>query len=238
MKRKVRKVVERPAKKQAPSARAAAKKKKGTWGGKRVGAGRPRRSDETVAHAARPTHSRQFPVHITLRMADSVPSLRKPRTFAAVRDAFAEGREQDGFRLTHYSVQEKHVYLIVEAVDKAALSRGMQALCIRIARGVNRVAGRNGRLLAERYEAKVLKTVQEVRQAIVDVLRNTQSRGRGNGWDFDSCTSAPEFDGFRAEGKQPVPVVPRETTAEPKYSTLLRNGWRKLGLVSRTEISR
>ena len=86
--------------------------------------------------------------------------------------AFRAGGERDGFRLTHYSVQGNHLHLIVEAADKKTLSRGMQGLAIRIARMVNRVAEREGRVFADHYFAHQLKTATEVRHAIRYVLQN------------------------------------------------------------------
>ena len=61
-----------------------------TWGGKRNGAGRPKRSRETVAHRMRPTHSRHRPLHITVRMVKSAPDLREDRVVDAVRRVFAK----------------------------------------------------------------------------------------------------------------------------------------------------
>jgi hypothetical protein len=50
-------------------------------------------------------------------------------------------------QVVHYSIQGNHLHLIVEADDAAALSRGLQGLLIRVARSLNRVAGRRGKLL-------------------------------------------------------------------------------------------
>jgi REP element-mobilizing transposase RayT len=43
------------------------------------------------------------------------------------------------FRVIEYSVQSNHVHAIVEANDERSLSRGMNGLATRVARGFNRV---------------------------------------------------------------------------------------------------
>src|SRR5262249_1537002 len=69
-------------------------------------------------------------------------------------------------RLVKYSVQGNHVHLILEAPDRVALGRGMKGLGVRIARKLNRMMGRRGRVLGDRYHLHVLKTPTEVRHAV------------------------------------------------------------------------
>jgi hypothetical protein len=76
--------------------------------------------------------------------------------------------------LVHYSVQGNHVHLLVEAEDERALSRGMNGLGVRVARGLNRVMGRRGKVLEERYHGHILRTPTEVRNARVYLLRNAE----------------------------------------------------------------
>jgi len=78
-----------------------------------------------------------------------------------------------GFRLVHYSVQAHHVHLIVEAQDREALARGLRGLSIRLARQLNKVLGRRGRLFVDRYYARALSTPREVRNGLRYVLLNT-----------------------------------------------------------------
>ena len=42
----------------------------------------------------------------------------------------------DGLRIVQFSVQGNHLHLIVEADSSTALSRGMQGLCIRLAKAL------------------------------------------------------------------------------------------------------
>ena len=105
-------------------------------------------------------------MHVTLRVRAGIVSLREGRLFEQVRLALAAGRERFGFRLVHFSVQSNHLHLIAEAQHGRALALGMQGLSVRLARAVNRALGRRGRLLADRYHTRALKTPRAVHFAV------------------------------------------------------------------------
>src|SRR5262245_4042255 len=121
------------------------------WGGRRDGAGRKAGERPAVRHLSRAEFRRPTPAHVTLRMCRDLPSLRTVPIVREIERSFAKGCERPGFRLVHYSLQGNHAHLIVEADDRGALGRGMMSIASRLARAVNRVARRTGRVLAERY---------------------------------------------------------------------------------------
>ncbi len=85
------------------------------WGGTRRGAGRPPTlGRRRVPHRGRPPHDRHCPVHVTLRAAAGVPSLRGARVFGALRVALGASSAA-GFRILQFSAQRTHVHLLVEA---------------------------------------------------------------------------------------------------------------------------
>ena len=134
-----------------------------TWGGKRAGAGRRRKSPlRRVSHRRRPEHAPRLPQHAVLRVRPDAPGLRGREVFRAVRAALVAGAAKAGFRLVHFSVQGNHLHLVVEAGDKVALSRGMQGLAVRLARAVNRAAGREGRVFADHYFARELNWLRQL----------------------------------------------------------------------------
>src|SRR5437870_728931 len=197
-----------------------------TRGGKRPGAGRkPSGLRVGVPHRTRPPHHAPHPVHVTLRVQHGLPSLRSDVLFATVRRGLSQA-SRGGLRLVEFSVQRDHVHLLVEAVDVRVLSRGLQGLAIRIAKGVNRVLGRRGRVWSDRFHARALRTPREVRNALVYVLHNWKKHVPGaRGLDWRS--SAIWFQGWRVpiesmKGMSPV-VAPR--------SWLAAIGWRRLGLI-------
>jgi len=60
------------------------------------------------------------------------------------------------FRVLQYSVQHDHVHLLVEAEEPTGFERGVRGLAIRVAKAVNRVLGRRGRVWADRVCSGVL----------------------------------------------------------------------------------
>ncbi len=144
-----------------------------TWGGRREGAGRPRKSAVAmVPHLERADFAARYPLHVTIRMRKGVWNLRTRRCFTALSRAFWGGGNQFGFRLIHYSVQGNHVHMLAEARGKGALSRGMQGLNIRIAKALNRVMGRHGSVLFDRYHSRILRTPTEVKRVRHYLLGN------------------------------------------------------------------
>ncbi|MDB4970551.1 MAG: hypothetical protein JWN44_6240 [Myxococcales bacterium] len=89
-----------------------------------------------MRHDRRPLLAKQFPVHVTWRINRQVWSLRSGRFPKVLKDVMYAG-EKKGFRVVHYAFLKDHIHLIVEAVDRVALSRGMQGLGVRVAKAVN-----------------------------------------------------------------------------------------------------
>src|SRR5205085_9797535 len=106
---------------------------------------------------------------------------------------------------------------------------------VRVARALNRLWGREGAVIADRYHAHVLRSPREVRAALVYVLQN----GRKHGCSFaeaDPFSSAKWFDGWEH------PPLPESVTARrapplsvPARTWLLRLGWRRHGLIFLSE---
>ncbi|MBI4704698.1 MAG: hypothetical protein HY744_26645 [Deltaproteobacteria bacterium] len=120
-------------------------------GGARPGAGRkPKGPRSLVSHLRRPAHDGRQPVHVTLRIERAVGRLRLRPRFEAIRKALGAGAARFGLRLVHYSVQDYHLHLLCEASDRRALGRGVQGLAVRLARALNRLLGRRGKVCADR----------------------------------------------------------------------------------------
>ena len=84
------------------------------------------------------------------------------------------GATRFGFRLVHYAVMGNHVHLLVEAPHRVALARAMKGLGVRIARRLNRVMKRQGRVMGDRYHAHILRTPAEVKRARTYLLTNAR----------------------------------------------------------------
>ena len=170
-------------------------------------------------------------------MVKGLPSLRTRRCYRVIAEAMARGKERMGMRLVHHSVQGNHIHLIVEADDERCLSRGMQGLCIRIARGLNRMLGRRGKVFADRFHSRVLRTPTEIRRALCYVLNNWRKhaaeRGRRHpSRRVDVYSSGLWFTGWRTAPRQDHPPWVRPDTTTRALSWLLARGWRRRGLIA------
>jgi REP-associated tyrosine transposase len=198
------------------------------WGGKRKNAGRKPIAGRRrpTPHRARPQHKARFPVHVTLRARASLPSLRSPTAYPAIRDALSAA-STDRFRLNHFSVQSDHLHLIVEAHDTAALERGIRGLAIRVARAINRALERTGPVWGDRYHARTLESPREVRHGLVYVLFNHRKHRPAERQRIDPCSSACWFDGFRT----PLPRSDDPPATRAARTWLGTTGWRRRGLI-------
>jgi hypothetical protein len=138
----------------------------------------------------------------------------------------------------HYSIQSDHAHLIVEACSARDLASGMKSLGSRLARAVNRAFDRRGRVLADRYHARILCTPREVRNAIAYVLLNARHHLAKLGrhvptWArIDPASSGRWFDDW----KRPIPNGSDRPAVASARSWLLRVGWQKAGLISCAEV--
>ena len=143
------------------------------WGGRREGAGRKRTGKRApVTHRARPFLAARFPVHVTLRVLPHVWNLRSRRSLRILRAALSTGADRFGMRVCEFSFQGNHVHFVAEASSQSALSRGMQGLAIRIARGLNGLMHRSGKVLADRFHARILRTPVDVARVLRYVRAN------------------------------------------------------------------
>ncbi len=153
-----------------------------TWGGKREGAGRkPTGKRAGVSHAPRARICRTTPVHVTLRMAPHVYNLRSRRSFRVIEQALFAASNHLGTKILEFSVQGNHVHLLAETRDDAALSRAMKGLSVGLARGLNKLMGKRGRVLGDRYHAHVLRTPTEVVRVREYIKRNYRKHAAERG---------------------------------------------------------
>jgi hypothetical protein len=103
---------------------------------------------------------------------------------------------------------------------------------------VNRLAERRGKVFADRYHARILKTPREVRHALVYDLNNARRHGLVGGRTretrIDPYLSGSAFDGWRAGrigARFSIPVSRARTW-------LLTEGWRRHGMIDPSEVPR
>jgi REP element-mobilizing transposase RayT len=212
-------------------------------GGYRKNAGRhPKAGGRAgVSHHGRDEVTGREPVHVTLRCLGHVWNLRSRRAFDVIAPAIARAQRGDEFSVAHFSAQGNHLHLLVEARDGRALSEGVQGLSVRLAKGLNRLMGRHGRVFSDRHHAHVLRTPTEVRRALAYVLLNRRSHlarvgEAAAGGPLDPYSSAPAFDGWAPSVDAPRPHPPAPAVVVEARTWLLRAGWRRRGLLSPDEV--
>jgi REP element-mobilizing transposase RayT len=200
-----------------------------------------------VAHERRIRFAARFPLHVTLRVKEDVPSLRRRGPLRIIQQAIREAGHHAWFRVIEFAVIGNHIHLIVEADGAGALARGMHALEVRLAKRLNRHFGRRGKLFADRYHARHLETARETRNAIRYVLSNQRAHEARRGerldrdW-IDPFSSAYWFDGWKGRVRLHEPRqrellnVPRPTAAPTVW--LLTTGWRRWGRLGFDELGR
>ena len=228
-------------------------------GGKRKGAGRKsKRARPGSAHKERPVLKSRFPVHVVLRVARDVGSLRKRLMYKALREAtLAVARREldfaeEGFlRIVHISIQRTHVHLLVEAQHRTALSRGMQSFQISAAKHINGVISmrrgerRRGSVFPDRFHQTIITNARQARRALAYVMNNWRKHGEdrlrhAEGWKLDPFATGMYFDGWKERAGDPLMWKLRDTYERmlvyiPR-TWLLTTGWRQYGSISVLEL--
>lgn len=208
----------------------------------------PRSSEK---HKTRPSFRKHEPQHVVIRATPDIGSLRRRAMYQALRHALVTTFTRQNFRIVHLSIQGTHIHLLIEADDRYALARGMQAFQISAAKHLNaameKLTGkrRRGTVFADRYHARIIKTPKQARHALAYVLNNwrkhrenREAKAVKHGWKIDPFSSAPTFDGWRDLDVRSI-QWPRTYEPLPVWEPntwLLREGWRKHGLISAYEV--
>jgi REP element-mobilizing transposase RayT len=207
-------------------------------GGKRKGAGRkPKNAEPGMPHRQRAMKKRDQPLLITVRLADGLPSLRRGGALKLVLAALSASIDRHGMRIIHYTVQGNHLHLLVEADDRTCVARGTNALLSPLARALNKLWGRRGKVFPERYHDEVISTPTQARHALRYVLQNGKKHGVVPQSSIDLCSSAPVFDGWMERSSiASIPTAPVIATVASASTWLLTTGWRRHGLLDLREL--
>lgn len=127
------------------------------WGGRRPGAGRPRKGPiASQPHTARPRFETPSRLRVTLRLIAGYPPLPARDAAGALAVAVKVAAARFDFRIVEVRLDGAQIQLRVEADHHEALWRGMQSFQISAARALNRATGQRGQVFADRYHAQLL----------------------------------------------------------------------------------
>ena len=213
-------------------------------GGRRRGAGRkPNGLRAGENHDARPDFKRHHALHIVMRVAPAVGSLRRRKLYQAMRYATISAALRERIRIVHISLQKTHVHLLVEAENKKALARGMQGFTISAARHINTALGdgaqrRRGKVFVDRYHLKVITSPTQAHHTIRYILCNWRHHGEDregllSTWLVDPFSTGILFPDWAELEDQPC-MWPLRETYDPLFvrtptTWLLRGGWKRGG---------
>ena len=197
----------------------------------------------------------------SLRKFHMYPALREATIAVAKRELTYD---KDGaFRIVHISIQRNHIHLLVEAQHKRALSRGMQSFQISAAKHLNRAVSvksiargtpayreamttrRRGTVFPDRYHQEIITSAKQARHTLAYVLNNWRKHREDGAdfarkWNVDPYSTGALFDGWK-EREEAVTLWPLPETYLPLVvylpkTWLLREGWRRHGLVKMREV--
>jgi REP element-mobilizing transposase RayT len=178
-------------------------------------------------------------LHVTLRVAAAIGSLRKRKMYQAMREATVVTAVRERIRIVHISLQRDHVHLLIEAENKQLLARGMQGFQISAARHINTMLGdgvrrRRGSVFSDRYHLEVIRTPRHARHVLAYVLANWKKHGEdrdglASTWLVDPFSSGISFpDWHELEDKHvmwPIRATYDPLMVRRPASWLLREGW-------------
>lgn len=218
-------------------------------GGKRAGAGRPKSGERaSERHKTREVFKKCEPIHVTIRVAKDIASLRGFEAYQAVREAMVTTYARNIIRIIHLSIQGTHIHLLIESANRTTLARGMQGFEIAAAKRLNaavskrRRTKRRGMVFTDRYHAVIIRSPRQARSCLAYVLNNWRRHGEHKAryaaaWSVDPFSTAPSFVGFKDIDASSIawPKTYRPLPTAAARTWLLKEGWREHGLLRSTE---
>jgi len=129
----------------------------------------------SILHGHRPV-SVGRPMHLTTHVVDGAPSLRQPEVRRHFEELL-EGARQRGVQTVSFALLDGHLHWVVLAESPEALRDATRYVFGLLARRLNRLWGRRGKLFTERYWSVCCKTAKQAFHAVAYVLRNAAVAG-------------------------------------------------------------
>lgn len=185
------------------------------WGGKREGAGRKRVAPRPlVPHRPRQRFETPEAIFVTFRVTSTTCNMRRQRPFTVLKRVFKKARERFGTRILQFAVLGNHIHLAVEAPNTKTLSRAMKGLGVRIARNLNRLMERAGRVIDHRHHSSVIMTVKRAMKVLRYIRENYRKHfGEKDEW-RTGCTIDP-FSSWANVVELPAPATAVMMQADP-----------------------
>jgi REP element-mobilizing transposase RayT len=115
-------------------------------------------------------------MHLTVKVLPDVPNLRRPEVLSRLRELLEEARQR-GLRVVSFSVMPNHVHLYGMPESAAALRDAMRYLLGQLARSLNTIFQRRGKVFEDRYWSTCATSVKQAFHALNYVLKNAAAAG-------------------------------------------------------------
>jgi len=138
---------------------------------------KPRRSRRTgrLLHTRR-TVVRSRPMHLTMRVHEDVPGLRRQEILDYVRELVTQARLR-GVRTVALALMGRHLHWLVVPESAAALRDATRFVFGHLAKFINRCFGRRGKVFVERYASTCCQSVRQAFHALNYVIKNAIAGG-------------------------------------------------------------
>jgi len=116
------------------------------------------------------------PMHLTTHLRGDRPSMRTAAARAVFLSLLAEATRR-GLKTVAYAIVGNHIHWIVRAESAAALTDATRYVFGMLARRLNKLWGRRGKVFAERFYSTTGKSVTQAFAMLGYVLRNPYDAG-------------------------------------------------------------
>jgi hypothetical protein len=147
---------------------------KGSWGGSREGAGRPK-SSIVGSHVARPLLGDPMPTHITVRIRSEFQNLQSEGFYEVFEKAALRARRH-GLRILHFGIYPQRIELLCEFKTNEELEKSFKSLNTSIAIYLKKQFKKNherdhkGPVLLGRFQMKPIESREELKLALEEIL--------------------------------------------------------------------
>ena len=128
-----------------------------------------------LLHGARDV-SPSRPMHVTKHARADVANLRCQEVLDYFGVLVGEARGR-GLHTVAWVIQDEHLHWFVRPTSRAALADATRYVFARLAKFVNRLFGRSGKVFEERYYSECCRTARHCFQVLGYILKNAITRG-------------------------------------------------------------
>lgn len=115
-------------------------------------------------------------MHLTVRVHQDVPRLRRQAVLDYFRQLVGEARRR-GVRTVASALLDSHLHWMVVAESAAALRDATRFVFGHLAKFINRLFGRRGKVFVERFASVCCRSVRQSFHALNYVIKNALSAG-------------------------------------------------------------